>query len=123
MRSPLLQTPLTLTLTMPDLILPESAPLKSAGTTQLTIPLDESPAAVYLAQLAPTGRRTQRQALDTVARLIGPYDALSCPWARLRYQHTAALRTALAEHYAPATANKMLAALRRVLKECWQLGQ
>lgn len=113
---------------MPDLILPGAAPI--------ALPLDPgaagagpSPAAVYLAQLAQSGRRTQKTALDTLAALLGPpaapgqaYDALSCPWHLLRYQHTAALRTALTERYAPATANKMLAALRRVLKECWQLG-
>lgn len=112
---------------MPDLIVPEAAPLAASGSQlpasnpQLT-GLADSPAAVYLAQLAPTGRRTMQQALDTIAQLLGQADALSCPWHRLRYQHTAALRTALAERYAPATANKMLAALRRVLKECWQLG-
>jgi site-specific recombinase XerD len=105
--------------------MPEPAPLViSPGDTtgSITTPLDQSPAAVYLAQLAPTGRRTQGQALATLARLLGYGDALSCPWQALRYQHTAALRTALVEAYAPATANKMLAALRRVLKECWQLG-
>ena len=114
---------------MPDLIVPEAAPLAAApSTSPVRAPgaltsLDQSPAAVYLAQLAPSGRRTMRQALDTMAQLLGQSDALSCPWARLRYQHTAALRTVLAERYAPATANKMLAALRRVLKEAWQLGQ
>jgi integrase len=40
----------------------------------------------------------------------------------LRYQHTLALRTLLAERYKPATANKMLAALRRVLLEARRLG-
>jgi integrase/recombinase XerD len=99
---------------MPDLILPGDAPLAT--------PLDQQPAAVYLAQLATSGRRTQRTALDTLARLLGYQDALTCPWHALRYQHTAALRTHIAETYAPATANKMLAALRRVLKECWQLS-
>jgi integrase/recombinase XerD len=110
---------------MPDLALSPPAPLAVPGASQLTAPdsgLLNNPAAVYLAQLAPSGRRTQRTALDTIARLLGPYDALSCPWAQLRYGHTAAIRTALADAYAPATANKLLAALRRVLKECWQLG-
>jgi integrase/recombinase XerD len=113
---------------MPDLILPDAAPLAapvlSPGdiTPSISPALDTAPAAVYLAQLAPSGRRTMQQALGTLAQLLGQQDAFVCPWHKLRYQHTAALRTALAERYAPATANKMLAALRRVLKECWQLG-
>jgi len=86
-------------------------------------PPEEHPAAVYLAHLATGSRRTMREALDTMAGLLtgGHADAQTLDWGLLRRPHTAALRTVLAERYAPATANKMLAALRGVLKEAWRL--
>jgi site-specific recombinase XerD len=85
---------------------------------------DRHPAAVYLASLAPGSRRTMRQALDTVAAMLtgGRNDAETLDWPALRYQHTAAARSALAERYAPATANKILASLRGVLRQAWRLG-
>ncbi len=85
---------------------------------------DLHPARVYLASLAPGSRRTMRTALENIATLVsaGRADALTLPWHELRYQHTAAIRSALSERYAPATANKMLSALRGVIKECWRLG-
>ncbi len=86
-------------------------------------PLDQNPAAVYLASLKPTGRRTQQQALDTIARLLGAPDCFNLDWPALRYQHTSAIMARLAETYKPATANKMRVALRRVLMEAWRLGQ
>jgi hypothetical protein len=64
-----------------------------------------------------------RQALDVIARLLtnNLCDAMTLDWAALRYKHTAALRAVLTEKYAPATANKILSALRRVLKEALRL--
>jgi integrase/recombinase XerD len=109
-----------LVIAMPPLDLPP-APLATISAAPLAR-LDEHPAAVYLAQLAKKSRRTQQSALDQVAQMLGYADALLCPWQQLRYQHTAAIRAELAERYAPATANRTLAALRRVLKECWRLG-
>src|ERR671933_1131897 len=87
--------------------------------------LEIHPAAVYLASLAPGSRRTMRQALDTIAAILtgDQADAFTLTWGALRYQHTAAVRAVLQERYAPATANKMLVALRRVLKEARRLGQ
>lgn len=89
------------------------------------LPPDQRPALVYLAGLAPGSRRAMRQALDVIAHELtsGACDGETCPWAALRFQHTAAIRSTLAERYAPATANKMLAALRGVLKATWRLGQ
>lgn len=96
-------------------------------------PLDQNPAAIYLASLAPGSRRTMRTALTVIAGLLGIPEhrdaegrdlrCLDVPWASLRYQHTIAIRARLQEQYAPATANKLLAALRRVLKESRRLGQ
>ena len=92
----------------------------------VAVPLrpDRHPAAVYLARLGSRSRRTMRGWLDTVAALVtgGRATAETLDWAALRYQHTAAVRAALAERYAPSTANGCLAALRGVLKECWRLG-
>jgi len=87
-------------------------------------PPDQHPALVYLARLAPGSRRTMGEALTIMAmRLSGDQCNLwTLAWHKLRYQHTAALRSLLAETYAPATVNKMLAALRGTLKECWRLG-
>ena len=89
------------------------------------LPLDRHPAAVYLASLSEGSRRTMCGALDTIADLVsgGDVDALGLDWSALRFQHTMAIRSKLAETYAPATANKMLSALRGVLKAAHQLGQ
>jgi site-specific recombinase XerD len=64
-----------------------------------------------------------RQALDLVARSIAPgANAASFAWEQLRYQHVAALRTNLADAYAPTTANKILCAIRGVLRQAFALG-
>jgi len=86
-------------------------------------PLTGQPA-VYLSGLTPSSRRTMHKALNVIARLLsgGECDALTIDWALLRYQHTAAIRSVLMERYAPATANRMLCALRRTLKEAQRLG-
>src|SRR5215208_7835045 len=87
-------------------------------------PRDEDPVLAYLARLSPGSRRTMRASLETIARLAsaGEVGALEFPWWMLRYQYSEAIRGRLAEAYAPATANKMLSAMKGVLKSCWRLG-
>ena len=85
-------------------------------------PVDQNPARVYLARLAPGSRRTMAHALEVIANMNGQA-ADTLPWSQLRYQHTQAIRARLAERYSPGGVNKMLAALRGVLKEAWRLGQ
>jgi hypothetical protein len=94
-------------------VMPESALVRYE-----ILPPDENPAAVYLASLSPSSRRSMQTALDLMAGLLtsGRCDALSLHWGALRFQHCAAVRSALAERYAPASANRRLAALRGVLK-------
>lgn len=103
------------------------ATLQTKALDLIPVPVGDPaqhPVAVYLARLAPGSRRSQRAALETMAEILtgGRLDAEELPWHQLRYQHTGALRAALAERFSPATANRHLAALRGVLKEAWRLG-
>jgi site-specific recombinase XerD len=86
-------------------------------------PLDQNPAAVYIASLrAESGRRTQAQALQVIACILGAdYDHLN--WGALRYRHTAAIRARITHVYGPSTANRIFSALRQTLKQAWLLGQ
>jgi len=87
------------------------------------VPLVEHPAAVYLGTLSPGSRASMRYALDAIARVLtdNSCDAMTLNWAALRYKHTAAVRAAFSQKYAPAYVNKLLSALRRVLKEALRL--
>lgn len=87
------------------------------------VPLTLHPAAVYLSSLATGSRRTMRGSLNTIAKLLTSdrCKAMTLDWSKLRYQHTAAVRTALIQRLAPTTVNKMLVAIRRVLQEAYRL--
>jgi integrase len=82
------------------------------------------PASAYLDRLGEGSRRTMREALSKLAGWAsdGRCDLHELPWHALRFEHTEPLRTRLAETLAPATANKHLAALRGVLKQCLEKG-
>lgn len=80
------------------------------------------PVAVYLASLAPSGRRSMESALHAIARILEHPDAFSTPWGKLRRQHTQALRVELIERYSGRAVNRCLAALRGVLREAWRMG-
>lgn len=88
-------------------------------------PTDRNPAAVYLASLESAhSRRTMTTALAEIAGIVtGTRAPFAMEWAALRFQHTAAIRSKLAETHAAATANKMLCALRGVLRAARDLEQ
>lgn len=85
---------------------------------------DSHPVLVYLSSLAPGSRRTMRSSLDMVSGFLsgGRTDAISLDWSRLRYHHMAAVRAAISEVYAPSTSNKIISAVKGVMKQCSRLG-
>ncbi len=100
----------------------------TAGSPFLTV----SPAKSYLDSLATGSRRTMHGALARCAGLLRPgsdqdrngnplADPDGFQWHRMSRDDVTALRAALADRYAAATANKMLAALRGTLREAWRL--
>lgn len=88
------------------------------------LPLTTHPAAVYLRSLREGSRPTMEQSLNAIASLLtnNQCDAYTLNWANLRYQHTSAVQAALLSKYAPLTVQKMMCALRRVLREAKKLG-
>jgi integrase len=102
----------------------EGASAHPLAALQVLAP-DEHPVAVYLASLAPRSRRTMGGDLEAIARLVsgGRCGAASLDWSALRFQHVQAVRAILADRYAHTSANRMLSALRGVLKAAWNLGQ
>ena len=108
------------------MVLHATNPTPTDGALVMTtkVSADRHPAAVFIARLAPGSRRTMRQSLDVIAGLLtgGVANAEGIDWASIRYPHAQAVRSRLAESYAPATVNKALSALRGVLREAWRLG-
>lgn len=83
-----------------------------------------SPALVYLAKLnSMDSRRTQKNALDVIARKLGAVDAFGFNWAMLDYEHIVAIQSWLLATRKPATARRYIAAVRGVLKAAWRMGQ
>ena len=77
--------------------------------------------AAYLLSLAAGSRRTMAGALRLLALELG-LELERVPWHRLRAAHVGAIRARLLGKLAPATCNKVLAALRGVLREAARLG-
>jgi site-specific recombinase XerD len=117
--------------------------LEPTGATAAAVPTAAAradPVTVYLLRLTSAeSRRAMATSLELLAALLvdgHPADraerarrrqagtplAMAVPWHELRYGHTQALRSWLAEHCSPAAANRHLAALRGVLREAWRLG-
>jgi len=103
----------------------QSAPvLRSTDAVTLhLVKQDRNPATVYLASLAPSGRRAMAGRLRVVADVLG-HDLEGLPWHQLRFEHLQAVRTKLTERrQAPATVNLTLSAVRGVMRAAFNLGQ
>jgi hypothetical protein len=78
----------------------------------------EHPVTAYLNGLAPSSQRPQLAALEAIARRsTHVFTAETMPWQRLRRPQVLKIRSLLEENYLPATANRMLSALRGVLTD------
>ena len=115
--------------------------------------LSQNPVVVYIRSLSEKTQRVNLRDLDVIAALImgielpterrrrskdeqENIESYLCVqfgrgWSQLRFEHTAAIRAQLLDYVspstgkplAPATINRMIAAMRGVLKQAWKLGQ
>lgn len=88
------------------------------------IPPEAQPVAVYLASLAPDSRPAMLSGLNATASMVkSGATAYTLPWCDLRFVHTQAIRAKMMSVYGPRTVNRMVSAIRGVLKAAWNLGQ
>ncbi|MCK9608657.1 MAG: tyrosine-type recombinase/integrase [Methylomonas sp.] len=89
----------------------------------LGVQVSIDPVTLYLDNLAPTGRRSMRSALNAAVKLLGFEDKLeNLPWQQIGYQHLAQIRNTLKQQgKAGNTINLTLSALRGVMKACFNL--
>lgn len=76
-----------------------------------------SPVIRYLLRLSPASRETQLKALVTCARAYGA-ELGAIDWPTVDNAQVGALRAFLADRYAPRTANRIIGAVRGVLRQC-----
>jgi integrase/recombinase XerC len=100
----------------------------------ITIRLDQNPAAVYIARLGTKNSRySMRWCLNIAASILsnGDYDCLELDWARLKYQHLAALKSKLigpnptskrSKPYGFGTVNMIISGVKGVIREGWKMG-
>jgi site-specific recombinase XerD len=105
-------------------IIPIDGESKNAIQTRVQRPHNQNPVVSYLASLgSKDSRRVQKTALDQIAAALSNgmiEDCLQFPWEQLDYGSVTAIKAWLSAKYAPATVNRYLCAVRRVIKEAWR---
>ena len=81
-----------------------------------------NPALLYLVSLSVGSRPTQAGAIRDVARYLGTDEPITFAWHALTYAETTGVRAWAVERYAVATAQRYLAAMRGVMRQCVRLG-
>jgi site-specific recombinase XerC len=107
-----------------QIIKPEDNPSSQSLQISSRRAHNKNPVISYLASLSSKdSRRVQKTALDQIAIALSNHeiqDSLVFPWERLDYGAVTAIKAWLDAKYAPATVNRYLCAVRRVLKEAWR---
>lgn len=89
------------------------------------LPADRDPVLVYIGTLkSRDSQLTMVHALNDAANVLRPgARATQIDWTRVEYQHTAKIQRDLMERgLKPRTVNKIVSAVRSVLRTCWELG-
>jgi site-specific recombinase XerD len=94
--------------------------IRGLGATAAALAAMDHPVALYLAGMSPGSRPTQIVALRHVAGFWGS-TPWRMPWASLSRSNVQVIRSWVASKYAPSTANRILTAVRGVLRACADL--